>query len=133
MPDDASLRTADAFFDAIVRGDLDRVREIYADDAVIWHAHTGREQTREQNLAVLAHALKAVEGFRYEEVRRSATPDGFVEQHVLRGRTSGGELEVPACIVVRLEGGRIRRLDEYMDSKALAPLLAGAAARRKEG
>jgi ketosteroid isomerase-like protein len=117
------LQVAEDFFSAIQRGDIERVRALYADDAVIWHAHTGKQQSREENLLVLTAALKAIQGFRYEEVRRLATADGFVEQHVLRGTAPSGEpLEVEACIVVRLEGGRIKRLDEYIDSKALAPL-----------
>lgn len=122
------LALADAFFAAIERADLDRVRAIYADDAVIWHAHTGKTQSREENVALLAQAVPAIRGFRYEEVRRIATADGFVEQHVLRGTAPNGTpLEVPACIVVRVAGGRIARLDEYLDSKSLAPLFAGRA------
>jgi ketosteroid isomerase-like protein len=125
MPASTPLEIADRFFAAIERGDLETIRAIYADDAVIWHAHTGKEQSREENLALLAQALKTIQGFRYEEVRRIAIPDGFVEQHVLRGTAPGGAaLEVPACIVVRLAGGRIQRLDEYLDSKALAPLFS---------
>jgi len=125
MPAPNPLEIADAFFAAIERADIQKVGSIYAEDAVIWHAHTGKEQTREENLALLAKALESIRGFRYEEVRRMAFPDGFVEQHVLRGTApNGAALEVPACIVVRLEGGRIRRLDEYLDSKTLAPLFA---------
>jgi ketosteroid isomerase-like protein len=126
MPRPEPLQVAEDFFTAIQRGDIERVRAIYADDAVIWHAHTGKQQSREENLVVLTAALKAIKGFRYEEVRRFAIEGGFVEQHVLRGTAPSGEpLEVEACIVVRLEGGRIKRLDEYFDSKALAPLGLG--------
>ncbi len=126
MPHPDPLQVAEDFFTAIQQSDIERVRAIYADDAVIWHAHTGKQQSREENLVVLNAALKAIKGFRYEEVRRFAIEGGFVEQHVLRGTAPSGEpLEVEACIVVRLEGGRIKRLDEYLDSKALAPLSLG--------
>jgi ketosteroid isomerase-like protein len=125
MAESAPLEIAASFFAAIERADLETVRALYADDVVIWHAHTGKEQTREENLALLAQAVKSIQGFRYEEVRRLAIADGFVEQHVLRGTAPSGQpLEVPACIVVRLRNGRIARLDEYLDSKSLAPLFA---------
>ncbi len=64
---------------------------------------------------------------RYEEVRRQPTPSGFVQQHVLRATLpGGGAFELPACIVIDLDGdGRITRLDEYLDSAAVAVLRRG--------
>ncbi len=67
--------------------------------------------------------VKNIAELRYEEVRRHATPTGFVQQHVLRGRAPNGTpLEVPACIVCAVAGGRITRLDEYLDSAQLEAL-----------
>ena len=120
-----SLEVADKFFAAIPRGDLETVRSLYAPAAEIWHNHDGVTQDVDANLRVLTWVVRNVSGLRYEEVRRHATPTGFVQQHVLRGKApSGAPLEIPACIVCRVEGGRITRLDEYLDSaqlKALAP------------
>ena len=119
------MAVAERFFAAIPKGDLDAVRAIYADDAVIWHNNDGLEQNREQNLAVLAWVVKNIAELRYEDVRRFPTANGFVQQHVLRGRAPGGApLEVPACIVCAVANGRITRLDEYLDSAHVAPLLA---------
>jgi hypothetical protein len=43
-------------------------------------------------------------------------PDGFLQQHVLRGLTRAGEpFAMPACMVVRCVDGRILRIDEYLD------------------
>jgi ketosteroid isomerase-like protein len=120
------MAVAERFFAAIGRGDLDAVRAIYAPDAVIWHNHDGVEQDVEQNLAVLAWVVKNVSGLRYEDVRRFPTPGGFVQQHVLRGAApSGVAVEIPACIVCAVAGGRITRLDEYLDSGHVSPLLLG--------
>jgi uncharacterized protein len=60
---------------------------------------------------------------RYDIVRRERLSDGFLQQHVLRGTTrSGATLEMPACLVVRVEQGRITRLDEYLDVAQAAVL-----------
>jgi ketosteroid isomerase-like protein len=123
----AMLDLCDRFFAAVAAGDLDAVRSIYAPDAVIWHNNDDAEQTVEENLRVLRWATSRIAGFRYEDVRRSATATGFMEQHTLRGQApNGDELRVPACIVCTVRDGRITRLDEYLDSAQIAPLTAPA-------
>ena len=37
---------------------------------------------------------------------------------------AGRRVEVPACIVTTIADGRITRLDEYLDSAAVAAMLA---------
>ena len=118
------LALAERFMTAVAGGDLRTVREIYADDAVIWHNNDRSCQGVEENLRVLEWMHRNVAGVRYEEVIRLATDTGFVEQHVLRGRTlMGAELDVPACLVCTVVDGRITRLEEYLDSAHLASLL----------
>jgi ketosteroid isomerase-like protein len=114
---------AEHLFAAIEAGDLEAVRDLYAPDAVIWHNTDGTEQTVEQNLRVLRWVVDHLADRRYEEVRRSATTTGFVQQHVLRcTRADGVRVEVPACLVVTVAGGRITRLEEYLDSAHVAHL-----------
>ena len=118
------LAIAERLFAAITARDIEAVRDIYAPNAVIWHSHDRREQNVDENLAVLRWVGRNVADLRYEDVRRQPTPNGFVQQHVLRGRApNGAALEVPACIVCMIDNQRIVRLDEYLDSAALAPLL----------
>jgi len=91
---------------------------------VIWHNHDRSSQTVEQNLAVLRWVVTHIKNLRYEDIQRQATATGFVQQHVLRGTAPNGEvLEIAACIVGVVDNGRITRLDEYLDSAQLAPLL----------
>ncbi len=119
----ANLELCEQLFSAIIRGDIDAVRAIYAEDAVIWHNNDGVEQSPDQNLRVLRWVVRNVKDLRYEEIRRHETPTGFVQQHVLRGTSPNGVvLEVPACIVCTVVDGRITRLDEYLDSAQIAPL-----------
>jgi uncharacterized protein len=117
------LAVAERLFAAIPKGDLEAVRALYAPEAQIWHNHDGIVQDPAANLQVLAWVVKNIRGLRYEEVRRQATPTGFVQQHVLRGTAPDGKpLERPACIVCTVVDGRITRLDEYLDSAQLAAL-----------
>jgi len=117
---DQALQTADKLFHAIENGDVEAIRNIYSADTKIWHNNDNIAQSVEQNLAVLKWVITNIKGLKYTEVRRQPTPSGFVQQHVLRGRFKDKELALPACIVATVEGGKITRLDEYLDSAQTA-------------
>jgi len=115
------LELADRFFAAINRNDADALRQIYTPDVTVWHNHDRKAQDLETNLKVLSWLHRNVQDKRYEEVRRTPTATGFVEQHVLRGTTANGKLlDVPACLVITVTEGRISRIEEYVDSADLA-------------
>jgi ketosteroid isomerase-like protein len=128
LPDETdpaiSLALADKLFAAIAANDTDALRdEVYAPDVVVWHNNDNHEQRIDENLKVLRWLHRNVAGKRYEEVRRQATPTGFVEQHVLRGTAPNGTvLNIFACLVVTVTNGRIVRIDEYLDGNAVAAL-----------
>jgi ketosteroid isomerase-like protein len=111
------------FFAAIEAGDVEAIRGIYAPDAVVWHNNDEIEQPVEQNLLVLRWVVNNVKGWHYEDVRRSAFEGGFVQQHVGKGiAPSGKPFSMPACIVGQVRDGRVTRIDEYLDSAAVAAL-----------
>ena len=121
---DEMRNLATRFFDAVVAGNIDDVRSMYAPDAVIWHAHTNAEQAVEDNLRTLDAIAKHVKGFGYDDKRCVATETGFIEQHITRGIAPNGmAFSIPSCIVCTVVEGRITRLDEYFDSVAAAALL----------
>jgi len=123
MADTDPLEVADRLFAAIEAGDVDGVAALYADDAVIWHNNDGVEQSPAENLRVLGWLVRHCRDVRYTDVRRSRTDTGFVQQHVLRLTSPAGEaLALPACLVVGVDGGRITRIDEYLDSAQVARL-----------
>jgi ketosteroid isomerase-like protein len=114
---------AQQLFDAIERGDVDTLRDLYHADARIWHNTDGAEQSVEQNLRVLRWLVRNTSLRRYEEVRREMLATGFVQMHVLRlDLASGRTVHIPACLVARVADGRITRIDEYLDSAQLAGL-----------
>jgi ketosteroid isomerase-like protein len=121
MTRDEIERLARGFFDAIERGDIGKVRDTYASDAVIWHNFDGKESTRDENLATLNGFIKAVPTRRYTERKLDVFDSGFVQRHLLVGNLAGGkEVSLAACVVCQVDDGRITRLDEYFDSAALA-------------
>ena len=121
---DSPLDVADRLFAAIEAGDIDAVRGIYAPGAEIWHNTDGLVQTPEENLRTLTWVVENLTDRSYDDIKRTATSDGFVQQHVMRVTTADGRrVELPACIVCQVEGGRITRLDEYLDSAHVTRLV----------
>lgn len=115
------LDLAERFMAAIGGDDAEAVRAFYAPDAKLWHNHDGIEQTVDQNVKVLAWFIRKLPDRRYRIVRREALPDGFLQQHVLEATLPDGQRwAMDACCVVRVEGGRITRVDEYFDSARAA-------------
>lgn len=124
MTRDDTMQLAERLFAAIADANVEAVRDIYAPDAVIWHNNDGLEQSAEDNLRVLQWVVRNIRNLRYENVRRQRTDSGFMQQHVLRGTAPNGhELSIPACIVCTVHNNRITRLEEYLDSAHVAPLL----------
>jgi len=115
----AHLDLADRFFRAIQDGDIATVREFYAPHAEIWHNNDNVVQTREENLLTLGWVVHNLKDLRYEDVVRSETATGFVQEHVLRAVANTTPVEMPACIVVTIIDGRITRLNEYLDSAGI--------------
>ena len=117
-----ALAVAERFFEAIEAGDVERIKAIYAPNAVIWHNNDQKEQTVDENLRVLDWVVRNLKNRHYRVKRRVAIPGGFLQQHVLEADTANGPFSMPACIVVEVKDGRISRLDEYLDSGQTAVL-----------
>ena len=84
---------------------------------MIWHNDDLLEQSVEDNLKVLRGLHRAVSDLRYDVVRRAGTPDGVLQQHVLRGRLpNGADVELHAAMYLQVRDGRITRIEEYLDS-----------------
>ena len=119
------LAFAERFITAIEGGDMDAARACYAPDAKVWHNTDNVEQTVDQNMKTLAWLARALPDRHYRVLRREALKDGFFQQHVLEARLpDGAAWTLSACVVVRLDGGLITRLDEYLDSAETAALSA---------
>jgi len=116
---------ANPFFAAITAGNIEAVKAAYAPSATIWHNFDEKDQVPEDNALTLAFLHSRAQNLQYTEIRRFASPGGFVQQHVLVGDAKGGRLRVPAIIRFWVEDGRITRLEEYLDTRQVAVLSKG--------
>lgn len=108
----------------IAAGDVKGVDALYHDEAIVWRNIDNRELVKKQMLRVIEFLANQVTDLRYEDVRVQATEEGFVQQHTLKCTAANGTpVEARACLVARVKDGRLIRLDEYLDSAAMAPLM----------
>jgi ketosteroid isomerase-like protein len=112
----------DRLFAAISARDLDGAAQLYADDIEVHHNTSDHTRDRDGGLAVLGAFLSRTESVRYDVLERRHWDGGAVQRHVLRMRVGGADYAVEACIVFGFAGGRISRIHEYLDGRALAPL-----------
>lgn len=120
---DEAVALARRFFDALERGDKNAVGSCYADHVEIWHNTDRVVQSKAENLAVLDGFFAVVKDRQYLDVRLDGFDGGFVQQHRLCGTLpNGSKLDWPACIICKVEGGVITRLDEYFDSAGASSL-----------
>ena len=85
---------------------------------------TGSSRAPDDNARTLSWITANLRDVSYTKIKRSATDDGFVQQHVLVATNrAGNRVEVPACIVTTISDGRITRLDEYLDSASIAVIM----------
>ena len=116
---------ASRFFAAIERGDLDAIEAIYSPDVAVWVNVTRQTSGLAANLRLLRSFTARVRDLHYEVEERSLIPGGFVQRHTITGRLASGEtISVPVALIVRVADGRITRIDEYLDSAAIAPVFA---------
>jgi ketosteroid isomerase-like protein len=123
MSQDAEIRAlARHFFDCVEAGDIDGLVACYAPDARIWHNTDRAEQGPEDNRKTLAGMVTRIVDRTYDNRRLEVFAGGFVQQHVLKGtrKHDNVRVELPACIVCAVSGGKITRLDEYFDSAGVA-------------
>lgn len=118
---------AQALFAALARGDVDSVRALCADDLTL-RQNNNEPMDLDAMLTFAAAVHGAVKNFRYENVVRSATPTGFVEEHSVRGTLpDGSPLDLAACVVADLRDGKVADVREYVDGVAAAGLMGALA------
>ncbi|MEV0012092.1 nuclear transport factor 2 family protein [Streptomyces sp. NPDC047973] len=119
---------ADRFFDAVSRGDVATLADLYSAEVAVWHNYDDAEQTREESLRLLGRLHRKVGPMRYEQVRRTVLDDGFVQQHVVELAGMAAGLRMPAMLRVHCDGRHIHRIEEYVDPGPLNARLAGSSA-----
>ena len=120
---DDRLDVARRFLDALNRGDEEAVRSIYDPRVRIWHNFEEGYQSIDDNLRTMRWMHGKLRKLNYDLQRLEALPDGYLQQHVLRGETEQGEaVALQACAICTVSGGRITALEEYLDPAQVAAL-----------
>jgi len=122
---DDHLEIAEKLCTALITGDIPALREIFHEDAKIWHNFDDITLTVEQYADRLGPFLGAFHEIDFKNSRRFATDTGFVQEHELAGtHVSGKFVSCPACLIVTIEAGKVTRLNDYIDHGPMSALLS---------
>jgi len=114
-----AMKAGERLFWTVEHGDLEELRNIFAEGAAVWHNTDDKLTDVEQTIRNLTILRGQTRSIRYIEIRREPTPNGFVQQHVLEVDMNDGRLiRDMACCICRVENGRIAHMDAYHDSAA---------------
>jgi ketosteroid isomerase-like protein len=113
---DAQMIAA-ALHAALETGDTTALADRCAEDMVVWHNSDRTDLDKDAALERISAVTRVAYGVTVEVVRLAETDFGFVDQIVLRGtfRATGFRLELHNCLLVTVDGGRVERVDEYVD------------------
>lgn len=104
---------------AMAARDIEALKTIYSDDALIWHNTDGIALNLSDHLSSYLNNTASIVEIIYSDVSVNAFEGGYVQQHrITAPMVDGRSLEISACLVARVENNRIARLDEYLDSGA---------------
>ena len=126
---DSALNAAHRLFDTVQTGDLEDLHTIFSDGAQVWHNTDDALTDIPTTITNLRKIRESAVVFSYEDIRRSPTPDGFVQQHTLIVELPDGRrIEDRCCCICTVHDGRIERMDAYHDSAATGAMAHKAAA-----
>ncbi|MBI1250812.1 MAG: nuclear transport factor 2 family protein [Alphaproteobacteria bacterium] len=119
-----NVEIAKALFEALAEQNDPVVRRLCAPDMRV-RQNNAPAMTLDALLAFNAAVGSVVKDFRYEDAVRSETATEFVEEHAVRGVLPNGQpLNLAACVVSDVIGGKVADVREYVDTAAAAELIA---------
>ena len=101
--------------------------ELIADGATAWHNFDNLDMALVDTFESVRTIRAKAPDFRFTDVRATPTGDDgiAVARYTFRGTLpDGGEVAAHACLVVHTAGGKVTRIEEYLDTAQLAPILA---------
>lgn len=115
----AALDAGQRLFDTVEHGDLAELSSIFAVGALVWHNTDDTFTDIPTTIRNLRKIRESATVFSYRDIRRSPTPDGFVQQHTLIvALPDGRRIEDRCCCICVVRNGRIEQMDAYHDSAA---------------
>jgi peroxiredoxin/ketosteroid isomerase-like protein len=115
---------AHKMFDALEARDLKTFRTFFTDDAVLWNNTGLVEITLNKAVSKLDMMLAVFKDIRIEQRDFIAIPGGIIAQYLQTGMSvTGKPMVLHAMLRFYIVDGRIKRLEEYIDSKETAVIL----------
>lgn len=113
----------DRLFDALAHGDVAAAQACCTPDAVIWHNFDRQPMSLDAVAQSWRELVAGTAERTVVDVRRHAVPGGFAQQHLMVIRPHEGPRRGwPIAIFVQVQGGRIARLEEYIDRGGSYPI-----------
>jgi ketosteroid isomerase-like protein len=98
---------------------------VLADDGTAWHNFDEIDMPIRDVFGSVTTIRTKVPDFRFDGPRYHDAGDTTIIQYTLRGTLpDGSEAAAPACLVVHTSGDRVTRIEEYLDTAQLTPILA---------
>jgi ketosteroid isomerase-like protein len=121
--DKAILAVGEKLLWTVEHGDMDDLRNVFAEGAVVWHNTDNRTTSVEQTIKNLREIKANATEFRYTNVKRQRVTNGYVQQHELYVKTKDGrEIHDRCCTLHTIRDGRIAHVESYHDSAAAPPI-----------
>ena len=104
------------FYAAFGDHDMAAMRACFTADARLWHCFDGIEQSLDEAAEAWAQLFVSTRTCGIDNIVRRDAADVVVQQHDFWMETGDGtRLAWHVCLLVRIEGERIARIDEYID------------------
>jgi ketosteroid isomerase-like protein len=118
-----ALQVVQAWNDAWMARDLEKMKQIAVDDYVQWHSTIRKDFRKDEEFAMLVEALKVTQ-IHYKDIALIPMTGGAVFQTCLADISVAGKeaRDVPFAMVYHTRGRQITRCDEYMDGMSLPPI-----------
>jgi len=126
MFDEATMQAfAKHFFDCVEANDMDGLIACYAPDGTVWNNMDQKVIAPRDIAEILTRFDALVTDKQYEQRELNVFPGGFVQRHMLCGKrkSDGQRVEMPACLVAEMSGGKVTRTYDYIDSAKLAEFM----------
>jgi len=106
------------YFDALERGDTNVISGYYSPQVRVWNTLTLRALTGTEHIESLEkHFFANYFDRKFTDHHVNHFVGGFVRQHILKARRASDDklIELPICVVCKVDGGLLTRVDEYMN------------------
>lgn len=114
-------RMSERFGSALLGADGPALDALFTPDFHIWYNFTDATLDKTQAIAFFTSYFASVK-VRFRDIRLLRTPEGWVQQHRVDAEGPNGfRIDgLPAAIIFTVEGDRISRIEEYIDSRQTA-------------